>query len=150
MTKIFNQNVELKKENEDIATKVNQTMSKVTDFENGFIKEFSILEAEINDLKKVFFNGYSTSSFGTGTVRYSGANANVGRSLDINTGIFTPPSKGFYFFQFQANVYEGSSSSPSIISQISIKHNGKVVSRSQRHKVRAYYFSISNLRFFSK
>ena len=54
MTKISNQNVELMKENEDIETKVNQTMSKVNDFENGFFKEFSMLEAEINDLKKVF------------------------------------------------------------------------------------------------
>ena len=112
-------------------------------------EEFSMLEAEINDLKKVFFNGYGKSSYGTGTVRYSGANANVGRSLDINTGIFTPPSKGFYFFQFQANVYEGTSSSTTA-NQISLKHNGKVVSRSQRNYVRAYYFSISNLSFFSK
>ena len=135
MTKIFNQNVELKKENEDIATKVNQTMSKVNDFENGFIKEFPILEAKINDLNKVFFNGYGTSSHGTGTVRYSGVNANVGNGLDITTGIFTAPTQGFYFIQFQASVYENPSSSSTTANRISILHNGKVVSRSQRLKV---------------
>ena len=88
------------------------------------ISNFSLF---IHQATEVIFNAYRFDNISLpGTITYSGANVNLRNGLDPSTGIFTAPTPGFYFFQFQALAANGKANF------ISIKHNGEMVSSTYR------------------
>ena len=76
----------------------------------------------------MIFDGFSDRSQSTGTITYSGTNANFGNGLNTSGGSFVAPVSGIYYFHFQGLTDDGN---PNLIN---VKVNGKIVASTFRNK----------------
>ncbi|XP_048018942.1 cerebellin-1-like [Megalobrama amblycephala] len=125
LTKVLSENEALKTEVRDSQNKL-ETVQKESEALKTLVQDsqnkLESLQKE-NEGKKVAFSAGLLAS-GTGkigpigdtkTLEYKKVFSNVGNAYDSNTGIFTAPVKGVYYFRFYGHCHDGTTMAISLL-----------------------------------